>query len=66
MAYIIDYVVITSSKGIDSFEALIKDNIKLGWQPLGGVSMINSTSTDADLVVTKSVTYGQAMVKYES
>ena len=37
-----DYVVITSSKGVENLESLIKENISLGWQPLGGVTAINA------------------------
>lgn len=65
MARIQDYVVITSSKGIENLESLIKENIRLGWQPLGGVATINSVS-EADASLIKPVTFVQAMVLYES
>ena len=63
MAKIIDYVVITSSKGIENIETLIKQNINLGWQPIGGVSVINAI-TESDASLSKPVTFVQAMVLY--
>lgn len=65
MARIQDYVVITSSKGFESLESLIKDNIRNGWQPLGGVAMANFSSTDANGLVNNTTTFAQAMVLYE-
>ena len=65
MARIQDYVVITSSKGFENLEALIKDNIRLGWQPLGGVSVANSSSTNDDGTISNTITFAQAMVLYE-
>ncbi len=65
MARIQDYVVITSSKGFESLESLIKDNIRNGWQPLGGVAMANFSSTDANGSVNNITTFAQAMVLYE-
>lgn len=65
MAKIIDYVVITSSKGFENLETLIKQNINLGWQPLGGVTVINS-APDKDDAIVKPVTYVQAMALYEN
>jgi hypothetical protein len=63
MARIQDYVVITSSKGIENLESLIKENIRLGWQPLGGVAAVNSV-TQTESQVSNEVTYAQAMVLY--
>jgi len=65
MTRIQDYVVITSSKGFESLEALIKDNIRNGWQPLGGVAIANFSSTDANGLVNNTTTFAQAMVLYE-
>ena len=65
MARIQDYVVITSSKGFENLEALIKDNIRLGWQPLGGVAMASSSSTNAEGLAINTITFAQAMVLYE-
>ena len=65
MTKILDYVVITSAKGVENLETLIKQNIKLGWQPIGGVSIINSTM-ESDITVTKPATFVQAMVLYEN
>jgi hypothetical protein len=64
MRKILDYVIITSSKGVETLESLIKENIRLGWQPLGGVTAINM-ATDADEDEVKQV-FAQAMVKYDS
>ena len=44
MSNILDYVVITSSKGIENLESLIKENIRLGWRPIGGVAVMNSAA----------------------
>jgi hypothetical protein len=65
MARIQDYVVITSSKGFENLESLIKENIRLGWQPLGGVAVVNPTP-DADVSIVKPLTFAQAMVLYEN
>ena len=65
MARIQDYVVITSSKGFENLESLIKENIRLGWQPLGGVAVVNP-GPDADLSLAKPLVYAQAMVLYEN
>lgn len=65
MARIQDYVVITSSKGFENLEALIKDNIRLGWQPLGGVAVTNSSSTTDEGSIINTITFAQAMVLYE-
>ena len=61
MSKILDYVVITSSKGIENLESLIKENIRLGWQPIGGVAVMNST-VESDESFIKPVLV-QAMVK---
>lgn len=66
MAKILDYVVITSSKGVENLESLIKDNIRLGWQPLGGVAIQNPTADSSDPSVVKPVTFAQAMVLYDN
>ena len=63
MSNIIDYVVITSSKGIENLESLIKENIRLGWRPIGGVAVMNS-AVGSDESVSKSILL-QAMVKYD-
>ena len=63
MRKIIDYVIITSSKGIENLESLIKENIRLGWQPIGGVAVMKST--DSDESIERDV-FVQAMVKYDS
>lgn len=65
MARIQDYVVITSSKGFENLESLIKENIRLGWQPLGGVAVVNP-APDSDVSIVKPLTFAQAMVLYES
>ena len=65
MARIKDYVVITSTKGLDSFEQLIKQNIQRGWQPLGGVAIINPAIESTDGTVVKPDAFAQAMVLYE-
>ncbi len=65
MARIQDYVVITSSKGFENLESLIKENIRLGWQPLGGVAVVNPTP-DPDPSVLKSLVFAQAMVLYDN
>ncbi len=66
MPRIKDYVVITSTKGIDSFEALIKQNIQRGWQPLGGVAVLYPAVESEDGTVKKPEAFAQAMVLYES
>ena len=63
MGKILDYVVITSSKGVENLESLIKENIRLGWQPLGGVAVINPTDESDETVIQPVLV--QAMVKYE-
>jgi hypothetical protein len=63
MSKILDYVVITSSKGIENLESLIKENIRLGWQPIGGVAVMN-TNVESDESLSKPVLV-QAMVKYD-
>ena len=65
MARIQDYVVITSSKGIENLESLIKENIRNGWQPFGGIAAVNSVS-ESDASLIKPATFAQAMVLYES
>ena len=60
MRRITDYVVITSSKGFENLESLVKENIRLGWQPLGGVAVTKFGDTD------ESYLFVQAMVKYDS
>ncbi|MEO8414043.1 MAG: hypothetical protein ABI472_10300 [Ginsengibacter sp.] len=65
MARVQDYVVITSSKGIENLELLIKENIRNGWQPLGGIAAVNSVS-ESDASLIKPVTFAQAMVLYEN
>ncbi len=63
MSRILDYVVITSSKGVEDLEKLIKQNISFGWQPLGGVTIINPyAEPDGSL---DKVIFVQAMVKYD-
>ena len=62
MSRILDYVVITSSKGIEDLESLIKQNINFGWQPIGGVAVVNPTSEPE--ISTNKITFVQAMVKY--
>lgn len=64
MTKILDYVVITSSKGIEKLESLIKENMLLGWQPLGGIAVMSST-VESDVSLIKPVLI-QAMVKYDS
>jgi hypothetical protein len=64
MSKILDYVVITSSQGIENLESLIKENIRLGWQPIGGVAVLNSM-VESDESYIKPVLV-QAMVKYDS
>ena len=66
MAKILDYVVITSSKGVENLESLIKENIRLGWQPLGGVTAINATPDSSETSLVKPVTLAQAMVLYDN
>jgi hypothetical protein len=63
MSKILDYVVITSSKGIENLESLIKENILLGWQPIGGVAIMSST-VESNESLSKQVLV-QAMVKYD-
>ncbi len=62
MSTIVDYVIITSSKGIENLETLIKQNISLGWQPLGGVTTTTTRSFTDSSINTESLI--QAMVKY--
>jgi len=64
MGKILDYAIITSSKGIDNLESLIKENIRLGWQPIGGVTVMNSIIEPGESP-GKEV-FLQAMVKYDS
>jgi hypothetical protein len=64
MSKILDYVIITSSKGIENLESLIKENIRLGWQPLGGITVMNSP-IESDESLLKEILL-QAMVKYDS
>jgi hypothetical protein len=66
MAKISDYVVITSSKGVENLESLIKENILLGWQPLGGVATTNATPDPSDTSVVKPAIFAQAMVLYDN
>lgn len=66
MAKILDYVVITSSKGVENLESLIKDNIRLGWQPFGGVAIQNPTSDPSDPSIAKPIIFAQAMVLYDN
>ena len=66
MAKILDYVVITSSKGVANLESLIKENIRLGWQPLGGIATINAAPDSSDASLIKPVTFAQAMVLYDN
>ena len=63
MSKILDYAIITSSKGIENLESLIKENIRLGWQPQGGVTVMNS-AVESDESLIKPVLL-QAMVRYE-
>jgi len=63
MDKVLDYVVITSSKGIENLEALIKENIRLGWQPIGGIAVMNS-AFESDESLLKPILM-QAMVRYE-
>lgn len=65
MARIQDYVVITSSRGFENLEALIKENIRNGWQPFGGVAILNTEVTN-DGITTSQVMFAQAMVLYEN
>lgn len=66
MAKVRDYVVITSSKGVENLESLIKENISLGWQPLGGVGTTTVTKDTSDgSAATPVVIFAQAMVLYE-
>ena len=64
MSKIIDYAIITSSKGIENLESLIKENIRLGWQPIGGVTVMNLIIEPGE-PVGKEV-FIQAMVKYDT
>jgi hypothetical protein len=66
MAKILDYVVITSSKGVENLESLIKENIRLGWQPIGGVAVINAAGESSEASFVKPVTFAQAMVLYDN
>ena len=63
MSKILDYVVITSSKGIENLESLIKENIRLGWQPIGGIAVMSSM-VESDESLSKQV-LAQAMVRYD-
>lgn len=63
MRSIVDYVIITSSTGIENLEKLIKQNIDLGWQPLGGVTTMNVKSGTEPPVNSESLI--QAMVRYD-
>ena len=64
MNKILDYVVITSSKGIENLESLIKENIRLGWQPLGGVAVMSSPAENDESPIKPVLI--QAMVKYDN
>ena len=66
MAKILDYVVITSTKGVENLESLIKENIRLGWQPLGGVAAANALPDSSDPSLVKPVIFAQAMVLYDN
>ena len=66
MSKIVDYVVITSSKGVENLESLIKENIGRGWQPLGGVAIINTAADSPDASLIKPVTFAQALVLYDN
>ena len=63
MRKIVDYVIITSSTGIENLEKLIKQNIDLDWQPLGGVTTMN-VKPGTDNSETKESLI-QAMVRYD-
>ena len=66
MAKVRDYVVITSSKGVENLESLIKENISLGWQPLGGVGATTVLKDALDgAAPTPVVIFAQAMVLFE-
>ena len=66
MAKVRDYVVITSSKGVENLESLIKENISSGWQPLGGVGATTVAKDSSDgSSPTPVVIFAQAMVLYE-
>ncbi|HEY5408494.1 MAG TPA: hypothetical protein VIJ92_15475 [Ginsengibacter sp.] len=66
MAKVRDYVVITSSKGVENLESLIKENISLGWQPLGGVGATTVLKDASDgAAPTPVVIFAQAMVLFE-
>ena len=65
MAKVRDYVVITSSKGVENLESLIKENISLGWQPLGGVGATVTKDSSDGSAPTPVVIFAQAMVLYE-
>ena len=64
MSKIIYYAIITSSKGIENLESLIKENIRLGWQPIGGIAIMNSVIEPGESP-GKGILI-QAMVKYDS
>ena len=64
MSKIVDYAIITSSKGIENLESLIKENIRLGWQPIGGIAIMNSIIEPGESP-GKEV-FIQPMVKYDS
>ncbi len=67
MPKISDYVVITSSKGVENFESLIKENIDRGWQPLGGVAAISAPVNSSEPSSPDSqIIFAQAMVLYDT
>jgi hypothetical protein len=66
MSKIVDYVVITSSKGVENLESLIKENIGRGWQPLGGIATINATPDSSEPSLIKPAMFAQAMVLYDN
>jgi hypothetical protein len=63
MRKIVDYVIIASSTGIENLEKLIKQNIDLDWQPLGGVTTMNVKSATDNSENKESLI--QAMVRYD-
>ena len=64
MAKVIDYAIITSSKGTEHLESLIKENVRLGWQPIGGITVMNS-NVELNEPVVKQVLI-QVMVLYDN
>jgi hypothetical protein len=66
MAKVQDYVVITSSKGIENLESLIKENIRRGWQPLGGICIVNGTNNSDEASGIQPTMFAQAMVLYDN